>query len=65
MIMSAFVQAVENGSMSVCVFWNQTLDEGYGGWSEDGCQLLREDDRTAVCTCDLLGIFFLLVVCGI
>lgn len=57
-----YLQAMENGSMSLCVFWDWTLDDGYGGWSEDGCRLVEEDDLTAICTCDLLGTFSLLVV---
>lgn len=54
---------MENGSISICVFWNQTLDEGYGMWSEEGCRLVREDRDTAICSCDHLTSFGLLVVC--
>jgi hypothetical protein len=53
--------ATENGSISICVFWNQTLDEGYGGWSEEGCRLVREDELTSVCTCNHLSRFALIV----
>lgn len=49
--------------MSSCVFWNQSLDEGYGGWSGVGCRLLQENDVMATCTCDHLTSFALIVVC--
>ena len=49
----------------MCVFWNQTLDEGYGAWSEEGCRLVREDEDMAICTCNHLTSFGLLVVCRV
>ena len=55
-------KAMENGSISICVFWDQALDEGYGGWSGEGCRLAQENELTAVCTCDHLTSFSLLVV---
>ena len=55
-------KAQENGSASFCVFWDQSIDEEYGGWSTEGCKLLQEEEQMAVCTCNHLTSFALLVV---
>ena len=54
--------ASENGTKTECSFWDQSLDDGYGAWSTDGCRLVSEDDRVARCECDHLTQFALLVV---
>ena len=54
--------AAENGSRTECSFWDQSLDNGYGAWSTAGCRLESENDREAVCACDHLTQFALLVV---
>ena len=46
-----------------CVFWNQTLDEGFGDWSSEGCQLDANVAGKAICGCNHLTSFALLVVC--
>ena len=56
------MKAVENGTGSVCVFWEVGLDEGRGGWSPEGCRLLRDDEFVGTCECDHLTTFALLVV---
>jgi len=55
-------KAQENGSAFFCVFWDQSIDEEYGGWSTEGCRLLQEEEQMAVCTCNHLTSFALLVV---
>ena len=54
--------AAENGTKTECSFWDQSLDNGYGAWSTDGCRLVSENRREAVCACDHLTQFALLVV---
>ena len=54
--------AAENGTKTECSFWDQSLDEGYGAWSTDGCRLLSEDEISAMCECDHLTQFALIVV---
>ena len=46
-----------------CVFWDPTLDEGFGNWSSGGCQLLMKVADKAICGCNHLTSFALLVVC--
>ena len=46
-----------------CVFWDPELDNGYGNWSSEGCQLSRNDvSDKAFCSCDHLTSFALLMV---
>lgn len=40
-----------------CVYWEQELDSGYGGWSEEGCQLTKERSNEVDCECDHLANF--------
>ena len=47
----------------MCVFWDPTLDEGFGNWSSTGCRLNTEVDDKAFCECDHLTSFALLMVC--
>ena len=58
-------QARENGTRTECSFWDQSLDSGYGAWSTEGCRLLSESRTEAVCECDHLTQFALVVVSGI
>ena len=55
-------QAVQNGTRTECSFWDQSLDGGYGAWSSNGCRLLSETRNEAVCECDHLAQFSLVVV---
>lgn len=55
-------EAVENGTKTECSFWDQSLDSGYGAWATDGCRLVSESRNEAVCECDHLTQFALLVV---
>ena len=54
--------AAENGTRTDCAFWDQSLDDGYGAWSTDGCRLVSESKTEAVCACNHLTQFALLVV---
>ena len=36
------------------------MDGGYGGWSEEGCQLVKEDGDEVDCECDHLTNFAIL-----
>ncbi len=55
-------EASENGTATECVFWDQSLDEGYGAWSGEGCRLVSETTVVAVCSCNHLTQFTILVV---
>lgn len=46
-----------------CVFWDPSLDSGFGNWSSEGCRLVRNEDDKAFCECDHLTTFAILVVC--
>ena len=46
-----------------CVFWDRTLDGGFGSWSTEGCELYSETRSKAFCECDHLTSFALLMVC--
>ena len=39
------------------------LVESFGGWDDSGCVLLSENQTTAVCQCNHLTHFALLLVC--
>lgn len=54
--------AGENGTRTECSFWDKNLDSGYGAWSTDGCRLVSESRSEALCECDHLTQFALLVV---
>ncbi len=45
-----------------CVFWNEQMDSGNGGWSTDGCWYEGTDQNgMAICLCNHLSTFTLLV----
>ena len=46
-----------------CVFWDSALAEGSGNWSSEGCQLLSDVADKAICGCNHLTSFALLMVC--
>ncbi|CAI8042979.1 Adhesion G protein-coupled receptor L3 [Geodia barretti] len=56
-------EASENGTATECAFWDQSLDEGFGAWSSEGCRLETETETRnfAECTCTHLTQFTLLV----
>ncbi|XP_077409436.1 adhesion G-protein coupled receptor F1-like [Vanacampus margaritifer] len=43
-----------------CVFWNFSLSGGLGGWDDEGCELVGEDE-TVTCQCDHLTSFSILM----
>ncbi|XP_019864466.1 PREDICTED: uncharacterized protein LOC109593811 [Amphimedon queenslandica] len=47
-------------SKIICVFWDPTLDEGYGDWSSEGCNLTIINSKL-VCICDHLTNFAILL----
>uniref|UniRef100_A0A3B3XU10 Adhesion G protein-coupled receptor F7 n=1 Tax=Poecilia mexicana TaxID=48701 RepID=A0A3B3XU10_9TELE len=44
-----------------CVFWNFTLFEGLGGWSDWGCSLLSHNNETISCSCNHTTCFSMLM----
>ena len=48
-----------------CVFWDPTLDSGYGDWSTEGCERAIEDDNVNFigCKCSHLSTFTIVLVC--
>jgi len=54
--------SVEDGNNTQCSHWNQSLDEGYGGWSTESCSLVEATREEATCECDRLESFTILVV---
>ena len=46
-----------------CVFWDPTLDEGFGNWSSEGCRLTGDVPDKGICECNHLTSFALLMVC--
>lgn len=51
----------QTGSDTVCSFWDQNLDSGYGGWAGDGCKLIEDSADSASCQCTHLTNFGILV----
>ena len=47
---------------SECVFWNFTLNDGYGDWSTEGCRKALVNNSRIVCQCDHLTSFAVIVV---
>ncbi|KAM4713094.1 LOW QUALITY PROTEIN: adhesion G-protein coupled receptor F1-like [Anableps anableps] len=44
-----------------CVFWNFTLFDGLGGWSDWGCLLLSHNNETIRCSCNHTTSFSILM----
>ncbi|XP_070398021.1 adhesion G-protein coupled receptor F1 [Nothobranchius furzeri] len=44
-----------------CVFWDFTLFDGVGGWSQDGCSLVYYENGTASCNCNHTTSFSILM----
>ncbi|XP_054900517.1 adhesion G-protein coupled receptor F1-like [Poeciliopsis prolifica] len=44
-----------------CVFWDFTLFDGLGGWSDSGCSLLSHNNETISCSCNHLTSFSMLM----
>ena len=53
-------QSISEG-LTKCSFWDATLDEGYGAWSQMGCQLTEENRESATCECSHLTSFTIVV----
>ena len=43
-----------------CSFWDQSLDDDFGGWSEEGCTLVRDSGDEVLCKCNHLTNFAIL-----
>jgi len=54
--------AFYNSTNTECSHWDQSLDEGYGGWSTENCSLVEETTEEAVCECNHLGNFAITLV---
>lgn len=44
-----------------CVFWDFTLFDGLGGWSDDGCSLVYHENETVSCNCNHTTSFSILM----
>ncbi len=44
-----------------CSFWDQSLDDGYGAWSTEGCSLVKDGRDSTSCKCNHLTNFAILV----
>ncbi|XP_061563152.1 adhesion G-protein coupled receptor F1-like isoform X2 [Cololabis saira] len=44
-----------------CVFWNFSLFEGLGGWDDEGCILVFNENETVSCNCNHLTSFSILM----
>ena len=51
----------ENRHLLRCVFWNEKMSAGKGGWSVDGCSYQGTKNGLEVCRCNHLSTFTLLV----
>ena len=45
----------------MCSYWDQSLDNYYGGWSSHGCRKISESTNNVLCHCTHLTSFGLLV----
>ncbi|XP_069108796.1 uncharacterized protein [Argopecten irradians] len=45
----------------VCGFWEYTKNDNSGGWSTEGCRLLKRDGDRSICVCDHLTNFAILI----
>lgn len=44
-----------------CVFWNFSLFDGLGGWDDEGCELVYNENETVTCNCTHLTSFSILM----
>lgn len=51
---------MQESGRSKCAYWEQSVDGGYGGWSEEGCQLVEENQDEVLCECNHLTNFAIL-----
>ena len=51
----------EAAGRTLCSYWDQQRDVGYGDWSQEGCTLVGETSDTATCECNHLTNFAILV----
>ncbi|XP_065818807.1 adhesion G-protein coupled receptor G2 [Labrus bergylta] len=47
--------------VAICVFWDFTMNDGSGGWNQDGCSVLKSTDNETVCGCNHLTSFAILL----
>ncbi|XP_077977818.1 adhesion G-protein coupled receptor G6-like [Glandiceps talaboti] len=60
----AFTRSKQVYRNLTCVFWNFSINDGHGGWSDKGCVLatnVTESDNITVCQCNHLTNFALLL----
>ncbi|KAM3861015.1 adhesion G protein-coupled receptor F5-like [Diretmus argenteus] len=44
-----------------CVFWNFSLFDGLGGWDDEGCELVSDENENVTCNCNHLTSFSILM----
>ncbi|KAK7085577.1 hypothetical protein SK128_003350 [Halocaridina rubra] len=49
------------GNDTKCVFWDFTMNNGRGGWSEEGCKVGEREGKHHVCLCNHLTNFAQLI----
>ena len=60
-ILQVSINSNETVDGSECVFWNFTLNDGYGDWSTEGCIKVSDNSNRAVCRCNHLASFAVLL----
>lgn len=58
--MSFLKNKTDNSQKTLCTFWDQQKDNGYGAWSTEGCSVTRESTDDATCQCSHLTAFTLI-----
>ena len=48
-----------------CVFWNFMLLDNLGGWDNEGCTVISDEDDVVECNCDHLTSFSMLMSTGL
>ncbi|XP_072230533.1 uncharacterized protein [Leuresthes tenuis] len=54
-------QPVPANFVTICVFWDFTMNDGSGGWSSDGCAVQNKTENQTTCGCNHLTSFAILL----
>ncbi|KAM9788959.1 adhesion G-protein coupled receptor G2 [Neosynchiropus ocellatus] len=58
------IEPIPDNYESLCVFWDDRLNNGSGGWNQNGCRVRNVTDNETVCGCNHLTSFSILLVSG-